>query len=142
MKCYALQSRQRDQLEGIESCLLPLSLLLLHSCCFSWSSRLRETGRMTDNRSIWKGVVRSRRNLPAATRHERATTEAKARCNPTGWNTWNTVPREKLSSGRRALLRAACKMDWAKIMRAFEPDFQRVGKGVLCPLLESAFSLA
>jgi len=27
-------------------------------------------------------------------------------------------------------------------MRAFEPDFQRVGKGVLCPLLESAFSLA
>ena len=54
---------------------------------------------MTDNKSICKGVVRSRRNLPAATRHERATTEAKARSNPTGWNTWNTVLREKLSLG-------------------------------------------
>ena len=39
-------------------------------------------------------------------------------------------------------MRAACEMDWTKFMRAFEPDLQRVGKGVLCPLQESAFSLA
>jgi len=39
-------------------------------------------------------------------------------------------------------MRAACEMGWTKVMRAFEPDLQRVGKGVLCPLLESALSLA